>query len=395
MSNLIEAYALSCGLKIDKPYLHESYFPIPFDKFVTIQNSSGMDSKNYDYWQEVINLVYPFLKERDIQIIQLGDNKAPALGKCYRLCGKTNIHQSRYIVGKSMLHIGNDSWLAHLASSLNVPVVALYGPTTPKNHGPYFGDTSQNILIESHRNGNKPAFASAENPKTINYIRPEEVANAILKSLKVKGDAGIETIHIGKRYTQFMVDVVMDTIISPEFLKGNVFNARMDYLFNEDILSKNLSLRKFFITTDKPINLNILKKYKQNIDGINYIITEKYDLTFLQDVVRLGIPYVLTSYLDEEYINKIKIDFFDFNIINKISCPTKESLDFLDKINIYTVYKTNKFLLGGNKIYSSKPDWEKDNPIPSFEENISKLDLDSESILENLDFLYIFNKNNK
>ena len=56
MAKLIEAYSRSTGLEIKKPFLGETFYPLSFDKYITIQNGSGMpNAKNYDYWQEIIS----------------------------------------------------------------------------------------------------------------------------------------------------------------------------------------------------------------------------------------------------------------------------------------------------------------------------------------------------
>ena len=59
--HLVEQYALSCGVKIDKPQVETSFFPLPFDKYIILHASSGMPSKNYDYFEDVIETIYPHL----------------------------------------------------------------------------------------------------------------------------------------------------------------------------------------------------------------------------------------------------------------------------------------------------------------------------------------------
>jgi lipopolysaccharide heptosyltransferase II len=55
------------------------------------------------------------------------------------LTGKLTLPQSAYVLSLSDLAIVNDSAPMHLASYLNVPVVALFGPTDPKRYGPWSG----------------------------------------------------------------------------------------------------------------------------------------------------------------------------------------------------------------------------------------------------------------
>ena len=49
--HLVEQYALSCGVKIDKPFIETSYFPIVPKKYITLHASSRIQSKTYDYYK--------------------------------------------------------------------------------------------------------------------------------------------------------------------------------------------------------------------------------------------------------------------------------------------------------------------------------------------------------
>ena len=72
MPHLIETYALNCGLKIDKPFMLEKFFPVDVENFITIHPNSKYTSKCYDYWQEVVDLIREPLKENNIDILQIG-----------------------------------------------------------------------------------------------------------------------------------------------------------------------------------------------------------------------------------------------------------------------------------------------------------------------------------
>ena len=68
MPHLIETYALNCGLKIDKPFMLEKFFPIDVENFITIHPNSKYTSKCYDHWQEVVDLIREPLKENNIDM---------------------------------------------------------------------------------------------------------------------------------------------------------------------------------------------------------------------------------------------------------------------------------------------------------------------------------------
>ncbi len=52
-------------------------------------------------------------------------------------CGRISLTQLAYLMQKSLLVISNDSSPMHLASYLNVPVVAIFGPSNPVHYGPW------------------------------------------------------------------------------------------------------------------------------------------------------------------------------------------------------------------------------------------------------------------
>ena len=63
------------------------------------------------------------------------------LGACIRkdltnLCGKTNVIMLIQLMKQASLVITNDSAPLHIASSVNVPTVAIFGPSNEKKYGP-------------------------------------------------------------------------------------------------------------------------------------------------------------------------------------------------------------------------------------------------------------------
>ena len=57
--HLLDRYALSCGVKIDKPFISEHYYPTTLDKYIVFQTSGKGNSRQYDYWTKV----FSFIKE--------------------------------------------------------------------------------------------------------------------------------------------------------------------------------------------------------------------------------------------------------------------------------------------------------------------------------------------
>jgi hypothetical protein len=365
---LITAYSLATGSKIDRPHIQTNPYPLPFQRYITIQDSSGMrESKDYSYWMDVLDLLIPHLKKNNIEIVQIGDKDVPTLKIAHSLCGKTNIYQTAYIIKNSMLHIGNDSFACHMAGAFNVPLVAIYGPTTVSNHGPYWYNKEKTYLIESHRNGKLPSFTSKEEEKTINLIKPEEIANAVLKVFEQK-TLDHKTVYIGYTYPTWIFEFIPDSNINPNFQRDALLNVRMDYYFDEKILAETLSYRKCNILTDKPLGLDYLRAFKQNIKLISYELDDTTDLNYIEQVQKLGIQLDLVANPRCD-LNNIRFKFLDYEV-HKKDIFDKKSIDLPDGIGYSDLkFKTNKFILSNGKMYTSHSHVKRNIPVKTFWNN--------------------------
>ena len=359
--HLIETYALNCGLKIDKPSIYEKYCPIPFDNYISFQPCSKYSSKSYDFWQEVISQIVPKLQEKDIHIIQIGGKEEKPIENCYHLQGKTNINQAAYIIKRGMLHFGADSFGVHVASHYDKPIVALYSNSRPENAGPYFSSKKNVKILQIDKKDRKPSYSAEESPKTINEIDPIEIANDILQFLNIE-KINIKTVNLGEDYNRKLIESVPNAVIADITKLGvNSLIMRMDYEFNEQILEEQLKRNNCSIVTSKPIKYELLNKYKGNISQIIYDIKEDHSVQFVKDLKKLGKSFVASTYLSEDFVKSIKLEYMDYCQIIKQSKPTKEDIKSLkDKDLSDLYYKSNKITISNGKIYNSKIAYIKD-----------------------------------
>ena len=84
MSHLAEEYAKSCGVKIGNPILKPHYFPVLEDKYITIHNDKKIQTKEYDYWDDVVKLLKRHIG--DIKIIQIGAHGEKPLMELTNIC---------------------------------------------------------------------------------------------------------------------------------------------------------------------------------------------------------------------------------------------------------------------------------------------------------------------
>jgi hypothetical protein len=354
---LLDTYATNTGSKIDKPFIYTKYFPLPPQPYITIQNQTPYDSRNYSYWQEVINLIQPFLSKANICIVQVGTKDEKQLGGVINLLGQTNINQLAYIIENSKLHFGADSLCVHLASSFDLPIVSLYSISNPNVAGPHFGNKDKHILLKGYeRVGNKkPSYSQVESPKSIDTIKPEEIAEGVLKLLNIEFPKMPETVFIGQDFNLKSFEIIPDQILDLSSIQVENPIIRLDYCFNEEALASILSQRKSIIFTNKPIKKDIIEKYKQNINQLIYIIEENNSVNFVKLLKSNSISYTLLSFLPEEVLNKFKIDYMDYNLIVNRKHKTKEETKVSNVDNLY--YNSSRTLYSSKGKSISRYDW--------------------------------------
>lgn len=413
MSALIETYALACGVPIDEPYMNECYFPTdtPLEKVVlvhafagAIQDQNGkktaaFPAKIYDYYQEVIDILKPILDPLGYKFYQIGGSGEPALNGTEYFCGKTTIPQCNFLVKRAALLIGNDSMWAHVRGAAEKPLVILYGSTS-QPHFPYWRNIKKSFLIESHRCGNKPSYSSNENPKTINFITPEEVVSKSLKALDIDKSIKRNSFYIGTDYLSPLIELIPKSVIHPSLNINAPIVVRMDYFFDEANLIHNLSLRKLLIITNKEIDLKLLSSYKENIISLKIEI-DNVSPQWINAVKKIGIKSIFFSTeKDEKKLKKMRLDYYDSCFFDRFTPASKE--DFLKASSTYLnkkldetldfsnlKFKTKKVILSDGKIYLSKAHWKIGKSSESTENNVSNI-IDHSDFWEDVSHYYIF-----
>jgi heptosyltransferase-2 len=114
-------------------------------KLVVIAPGARSQIKRWD--KENFSQLCRRLIQDGSQIVLVGDSpdqpicnyiaQADVPGKILNLCAKTNFGQLSALLKAARLLITNDSAVMHLASYLNLPVVAIFGPTNEAKYGPW------------------------------------------------------------------------------------------------------------------------------------------------------------------------------------------------------------------------------------------------------------------
>jgi len=342
MSHLAEVYAKDLGVKIGNPICKPHFFPVVDENYITIHTDDNVQSKHYEYWEEVLTLVKKAAP--DIKFIQIGSGKEPSIKNADKFIKTTSIKQSAYIIKNALMHVGIDSSPVHIASHLNKPIVCVYAHTYASTCDPLWGEKDDHIIIESDRDGEKPSFSLKEQDKNINKINPEEIANAILVKLGFEA-INLKTLFLGRLYKQKSLDVIPD---HPYDITSHNISIRLDLLHNEENIIPLLQKNHVSIRTSKPIDQKILKH--KNIKYVQYI-ADSFDDEFVNNAIKFG--KTLNLYCtSKENLDKERAKFFDLSIgfysrSEKIKSQKKKLT--LDKFS----YSSNRKVLKNKKIHPS------------------------------------------
>lgn len=112
-------------------------------------NAKRWPTKHFAQLADTILRSYP-----DAQVVLLGSAKdnvvcneiKTACPSVHHLAGKTSLDQAIALIATASAVVSNDSGLLHIASALNRPVIALYGPTDP-DHAPPFSDIAHSLSL--------------------------------------------------------------------------------------------------------------------------------------------------------------------------------------------------------------------------------------------------------
>lgn len=378
----LESFALSSNAKIDRPLIQDCFYPIVEDKYICVSNSSNEQSKKYDYFDDVIFHIKPFLDKENIQIAQIGGGDDTKLFYCKHYFN-TNRLQNSYIIDKSLLYFGNYNLYANIASHKDKPIVCPSNLDYADSFFPYWSnDTDCNILMPDLKD-QKPSNSPNEPNKTINKVYPEKISAHILDLLGIKHNLDkIQTVHIGENYASRIAEIVPSLDFDPRVEINGEVAVRMDKSFVPQALPAIAQNRSLAILTEEMIDINLLKSISSSIKNITFIVKAKTKKSDIDQLASLGKPLTLVS-RNKNKIEEIRLKFIDYDI-GLVDNMTKSDA------GIKSVTKNMKFLsrkniISGGHIYNSYLAEEKKS-------NVSEVE-DSKLLWEDVSFLRIFKDN--
>ncbi|GCE20193.1 ADP-heptose--LPS heptosyltransferase [Dictyobacter kobayashii] len=144
------------------------------------------------------DLTQRIITELGMQVLLIGGESDKALNQTLidglqgvptemvaNLAGKTSFGESAAQVEACNLFIGNDSSPMHLAAAVGTPVIAIFGPTSPAEYGPYPLDDPQHIALWRHPTGQPCFFLGKMQPcancTCMQSVTVDEVWQALLR----------------------------------------------------------------------------------------------------------------------------------------------------------------------------------------------------------------------
>jgi hypothetical protein len=385
--NLTEKMALDCGVKVSRPYLDKYFLPIKSDNYIIIDTRCKNANGEYDYFNDVLDLIKPYLKEANIDIFQIAADKNIKLAcdKCFITINKK---QENYLISKAKLLISNENYSLHIASVFNTKSIGLYSLFNPNNTRPVWNKDSQ-IILESHRDGNLPSYGrSNELPKTINFISPYAIAKNILDSLGIINDLGrFELVHLGKSFNQKIVEIVPDFISDANFMKERSINLRLDYVsnLNSSVFNYWMTNRKVNVITNKDININMIAPYRNNILLMTIMLSENISEKFLKHCKSIGLK--LKIFCDvKDKLEEYRFKFLNWEVHQDFE--NEGALNKLDTLSQKSKFISSKILISKGKQFSCKANYFANKHLDNSEESV----ILSKEFEQEIEFFKIYNE---
>ena len=405
--HVLERFALGAGAKIDKPYIYESFFPCPYEKYIVFHPSMSAH-KNYKHWQEVINILNPLLENEGIKIVQVGpagkrDGNKQIKTKVYNgtvnLTGQTTISNAAFLVKNSLLSLGFDGFISQIAGHYNKKVVSLYSHVLKSHKKPFWGDEENQILIEPDREGRKPSYHVQDKYNDISKVCPFYISSCVCKLLNINFNYDFKTVFKGESSSFNFVDLIPNRDIKTYGGHPHLMRIRMDLEHNEEIMLECLkqSVGKVSLLLEKTIDIEKIIPFSEKIHEITFLCKKENldDLSeqFIKHLGFIGVERVaFVSNESKEVINKFKYNFMDCLIVNEIKDSKKEDLPIELEEGKEYFYISSKRLLSDGKIYLDEYSYKNNKPVNTFNQIVVPLE-DSVDFWKELPFISILEKN--
>ena len=154
------------------------------DKYIIMAPGSADEGKRWSK-KGFADVADALVKAHGLRIVFLGDESDRTIAQSIQklmnydsinLCGRTKLIQTAEVIRRAKFALVNDSALLHIASYLNVPVMAIFGYTDPKKYGPWSGN---GFYLKSDGDGVTKESPPEKRVQMIESISSADVINCI------------------------------------------------------------------------------------------------------------------------------------------------------------------------------------------------------------------------
>jgi len=194
------------------------------DKIIVVASGARSHLKRWQK-EKFVDLINELKKE--FKIILVGDKDNIEINSyifektkdnVFDFTGKTTLRELAILLKKAELLITNDSAVMHLGSYLNIPIVAIFGPTDEEKYSPW----SEKFLIVKKELFCRPCEKAQCRFKTLDcmkLIKVEDVLTAVKKILSSNTQYSI----LNTQYRRILVvrtDKIGDVVLSTPVIKN-------------------------------------------------------------------------------------------------------------------------------------------------------------------------------
>jgi len=314
MSHILEEYAKNLGVLISKPIISEHYFPIPENKYITIYSEENIQSKNYKYFNLVLELIAPIFQKENIKIIQI-DCKKNSINGANKVLGGLSFKQYANILSNSLLHVGVDNVYSHYTSSKSIPLVNIFGNTYPSISNGYWSTSDSKKDIAPIWDV-KPCLNLQDPKSEINKITAEQIAQSILDLLKINQKINFKTSRIGELFNTPITEVIPTSFAPININANELLFLRVDQGHDQEAFLKYCENYKVCIIADQLVQLPALEKNRRNIQKILVFIDRNFgDIPekYFEILKLWGIEFQLMTKKEEDFAY-LKNKYFDHSV---------------------------------------------------------------------------------
>ena len=152
------------------------------------------------------------------------------------------------------MYFGVANHFVNIADSYELPSVSIMSNMYEQN----FNLFNKAKVITPDFTEIKPSYSGQENPKRINEIKPEQVAQAILDSLDIKQKINFKTIRVGSNFQNDAVEIEPNFFAHSDELVGKPVNIRGDLHFDLANISHWCTMCIVNLYVSDPFNIEAL-----------------------------------------------------------------------------------------------------------------------------------------